>query len=94
MHNHLIPDVYADMVQIMYSNYGVVLGLRTIPLLPPEDDEDIEPELKAIIRLNHQQAKIFAILLKRALKESERQYGNIPVPPDFLESANVEESEW
>ena len=102
MHNEpAIPDIYADLVQIVCTDVSVILGLRAISLPQPmqaseqgNEDEDTAPELKGIVRLNQTQAKIFAIMLKRALKGLEEQQGNIPLPTGFIEQLHPTEDEW
>ena len=97
-----IPDIYADLVQIVCSDVSVILGLRALSLPQPvlaneQGDEDVDappPELKGIVRLNQTQAKIFAIMLKRALKGLEEQHGNIPLPTGFIEQLHPTEDEW
>ena len=92
-----IPDIYADLVQIVSTEFGIILGLRAIPLLDPmqsDEEEDAPPELKGIVRLSRTQAKIFAIVLKRALKELEDQNGPIPLPAGFVEQIQPTEDEW
>ena len=92
-----IPDIYADLVQIVCTELSIILGFRAIPLPDPMqagEDEGDSPELKAIVRLNQPQAKMFAIMLKRALKELEGQNGNIPLPTGFIEQVRPAEDEW
>ena len=96
-----IPDIYADLVQIVVADFSVILGLRAISLPHPvqanepgDEDEDAPPELKGIIRLSPTQAKIFAIMLKRALKGLEDQNGVIPLPTGFIEQLHPTEDEW
>ena len=79
-----VPDVYADIVQILGTELSIILGFRAVTLPQQfqidEDNPEAPPELKAIVRLNNTQAKMFAIMLKRALKDLEGQNGNIPLP--------------
>ena len=51
-------------------------------------------ELKAVVRLGQTQAKMFAILLKRSLKEYEQDAGNIPLPSDFADHLDMSPDEW
>ena len=100
-HEPSIPDIYADLVQIVCTDVSVILGLRAISLPQPmraneqgDGGGDSPPELKGIVRLNQTQAKIFAIMLKRALKGLEEQHGNIPLPTGFIEQLHPTEDEW
>ena len=90
-----IPDIYADLVQIVSTEFSIILGLRAIPLPHlMQSDQDDPPELKGIIRLSQTQAKIFAIMLKRALKGLEDQNGPIPLPTGFIEQVHPTDNEW
>ena len=91
-----IPDIYAEFVNVLCTNLSVLLGFRATSFHDVlTENEDVEAvELKAIIRLNHVPAKALAIILKRALKELENQYGTISVPRDLAESIGFEEGEW
>lgn len=51
-------------------------------------------DLKAIVRLNHEDAKIFTIFLKRALKSYEEAEGEIKLPAEFVEAIELTADEW
>ncbi|MDE2785037.1 MAG: hypothetical protein OXL37_00085 [Chloroflexota bacterium] len=96
-----IPDIHADLVQIVSTEFGIILGLRALSFPHAmqadeqgSEDEDVHPELKGIVRLSPTQAKIFAIMLKRALKELEDQDGTIPLPSGFIEQVRPTQDEW
>ena len=95
-----IPEFYADLVQIAVGEAGIFLGFRAIAPLeitPPEEDAPDFLELapiRAIVRLSPENAKIFAILLKRSLKTYEGEAGPIPLPRDFTENYTSDTDEW
>ncbi len=95
-----VPDIHADLVQIACTDLSVILGLQALafPLQTNEESSDDtsspSPELKAIVRLSPTQAKIFAIMLKRALQELEGRDGLIPLPSGILEQLKRELEEW
>ena len=92
-----IPDIYAELASIVCTDINIMIGFRAMPFphTMQTDDEDDNPlDLRAIIRLNHAPAKVFAIMLKRALKELESRNGSIPLPADFMESIGLAEDEW
>ena len=95
-----IPEFYADLVQIALGEAGIFLGFRAISPLeitsPEEDDPDsleIAP-LRAIVRLSPENAKVFAIMLKRSLKTYEDEAGPIPLPREFMEIYTSDTDEW
>ena len=98
-----VPDIYVDFVQVATGDLGVFLGLHAASPLHPSslDTDDREgqflgntTELKAKVRFSLGGAKVFAIILSRALREYEEQQGEIPVLPGFPEQANVSKDEW
>ena len=97
-----VPEIYADFVQIATGDLGIFLGIRSVkPLeaIPLETKDAAErpempSELKAVVRFNQVQAKIFAIMLRRSLKEHEQQAGVIPLPPGFVDQLGMAPNEW
>ena len=100
--NRSVPEVFADFAQIATGSAGVFLGFRAIKPLELESSElpDSEPqpeiptELKAVVRLNLEQAKIFAIMLKRSLKQYEEQNQEVPLPAGFRDQSDLADDEW
>ena len=97
-----VPEIYADFAQISAGNMGIFLGFRAIspmgmfPLEASESETQPETpyELKAVVRLTHADAKVFAIMLKRALKGYEQDSGEVLLPPGFAEGVNLAADEW
>ena len=97
-----VPEVYADLAQISAGRLGVFMGFYAIDPTdmfsfergdtesPGEDPFD----LKAIVRFNHEDAKIFVILLKRALKGYEQEAGEILLPSGFADAIELSAEEW
>ena len=96
------PEIYADFGQISTGSVGVFLGFRAIDptwvLQADGSDAETQSEaqfaLKAVVRLTHEDAKIFAIMLKRALKDYEQEWGQISLPAGFAEDVNLSADEW
>ena len=95
-----IPEFYADLVQIAVGEAGIFLGFRAVAPLPvtsPESDEpysEAPAPIRAIVRLSKENSKIFAIVLKRSLKNYENEFGPITLPTDFTETFPLETTEW
>lgn len=97
-----VTEVYADVARINVGDTSVFLGFYAIdPMsmlsLDARDSELPEGaslELKSVARLSHTNAKIFAMLLKRFLKEYEEDSGEIPLPSAFLEAVGLADDEW
>ncbi len=97
-----VPEIYADLTQIATINLGTFLGFHafsaTDVLTSGASDSETEPEitydLKAVVRLTHEDAKIFAIMLKRALKDYEQDFGEIILPQEFIALVDLTANEW
>ena len=102
---HGVPEFFADFTQIATSDSGVFVGfLSASPLsqtaiesaLASGEGKVTNPpnEMKAVVRFHPVGAKAFAILMKRALKTHEGHFGEIVLPPDFVQQFNVSPDEW
>ena len=97
-----IPDVYTDSASIFLNDWGVTIDLRasTPPDVLPTADQpqtSVLSERKATIRMSHAHAKAFSILLKRHLKEYEKQPGSggfIKLPDRVVEGLKITDGEW
>ena len=97
-----VPEIHADFAQIAASDLGIFLGFSAINpmgMFPLEArDSETQPEtpyeLKAVVRFTHADAKIFAIMLKRALKGYEQDSGEVLLPPGFAKEVNLAADEW
>jgi len=97
-----VPDIYADQVAMLMTEWGLMLALQTI--MPPsgrfeptgESGESVAlpEELMGIVRLTHPHAKTLVILLKRILKAYEEQAGEIQIPPTQITRHNITAEEW
>lgn len=99
-----VPDIYTDFVNIMVSDWGIVLALRaTAPPLeglpitggPIQGGTGQVPtEPKAFVRMSHPHAKALAMLLKRALKAYEQTAGEIIIPSPVVRRLELAAEEW
>ena len=97
-----IPEFYADFVHIATGESGVFLGFRAVTPLDfispqlgrTESQSEIPTALKAIVRLRQENAKMFVIMLRQALKDYEKDFGAIPIPAGFSEFIGITADEW
>ena len=97
-----VQEIYADFAQITAEQLGIFLAYRTINAtsILLLDGDDPEPQweasygLKTIVRMTREDAKIFTIMLKRALKGYEQESGEILLPPGYAAGVNLEADEW
>ena len=73
-----VPDVYADHVQVMTTEWGVLMGFRAtsfpidIPIgISAVESIQVETQLTAIVRMGHVHAKALAVILRNHLKDYE-----------------------
>ena len=73
--------------------------MNTLELITPELSESesqfsVPTASKAIVRLNQQDAKAFAMMLRRRLRGYEEENGPIPLPTGFTEAIDLSVDEW
>ena len=103
MDPHGVPEVFADFTQIAISDLGVFVGFLSASPLSQGAIESASEEgavknlpiaMKAVVRFDPVGAKTFAILIKRALKAHESQFGEITLPPEVVQQSDVSPDEW
>jgi hypothetical protein len=73
------PDVYCDSAQISLSPFDVLLLLFE---RPPAISSTMPPKTVACVRMSLEHAKVFAMMLRKALKQYEENLGSpIPLSP-------------
>lgn len=96
-----VPDVYTDSASIYLNDWGITLDFRaSIPPKSPSASPTeaiaigFEMDRKAMVRMSHAHAKAFSIILKRHLKEYEKQSGFIKLPDRVVEGLKINPEEW
>jgi hypothetical protein len=89
----VVPDIYVDAVQLSTTPYGVALSLG---LNPPHHQGPNAPiaRQQAVVRMRLEHAKVIAMLLRKQLKQYERDNGAIPLPPGLYTSLGVAQEDW
>lgn len=89
-----VPDVYADQFVVTATVWGVNLSfLRNPP--HPATGQVPQAEPQAIVRMSLEHAKIMTMLLKRQLKQYERDNGiEIAIPPQVYTGLGVSIEDW
>lgn len=80
-----VPDHYVNSVNFIVSQYEFLFcfGLKS----DPKDD----PKPVANIRMSPQHAKVMMALLRKNVKEYEKQIGEIKIMPQMIKEMNIEE---
>ena len=85
-----IPDIYCDGVQMGLTPYDVMIELlRSPPVLGAEG----KPVRVGTIRMSLEHAKVFAIMLRKNLKNYEDTTGQIPMHPNLMKDLGISKAE-
>ena len=85
-----VPDIYCDGVQMGLTPYDVMIELLR---RPPVLGGDVKPLRVGMIRMSLEHAKVFAIMLRKNLKNYEDTTGSIPMHPDLLKQLGISKAE-
>jgi hypothetical protein len=86
-----IPEYYSDAINISLSMPWTVALTFAVRATKP----DVEPEPKAIIRMSPEHAKITAMLLRKNIKQYEKQTNtSINLPGDLYKQLNLDSLDW
>jgi len=87
-------DVFADQFSLALSAWsaGLIFGQTTLRLLP--SDPTAPPEVVAVIRMSPQHAKAVAMVLRKSLKQLERENGELTVPEKILKLLELSQEDW
>jgi hypothetical protein len=88
------PDVYADQFIVSVNVWGVALSFIKGPPHPaPGQAPQGDPQ--ATIRMSLEHAKVTAMILKRQLKQYERESGTeIPIPHAVYNAMGLSDEDW
>lgn len=88
-----VPDVYADQFIVTTTLWGAALSFSKMPPHPaPGQPPQGMPQ--AVIRMSMHHAKVMAMILKRSIKNWERENGEIHIPPAALNQMGLSPEDW
>ncbi|MBS1723159.1 MAG: DUF3467 domain-containing protein [Armatimonadetes bacterium] len=88
-----VPDIYADSVYLAISPYDLMIRLAKRPF--ESGDAPAEPETVGVVRMSHEQAKTFAVVLRNLLVEYEKGHGKIRIHSELRERVGIsEDGDW
>lgn len=67
------PDIYCDSVQVLVSPFDAILDLKQ---KSPTVGSTEPPKTVAYVRMSLEHAKVFAIMLRKIIKQHEDQQGS------------------
>lgn len=80
----VIPDIYTNQVNLTMSVYDVIFKFGQ--MTGPKDS----PDVKAIIRMSPQHAKVFGLLLNKHIMAYEKDIGKISLPSGLLKDLGLD----
>ena len=88
--SEVLPEYYGDIYYLRSTPWGVAI---TFSLASPK--EGIEEKDVCIVRLSHETAKTLSMMMRKQLKQYEREMGTIiAVPPQVMNKLGLAEEDW
>ena len=88
-----VPDIYCDGVQLGMTPFDMMIWLMQRPPSVGGPNIEVKPIHVGTIRMSLEHAKVFAIMLRKHLKNYEDQTGQIPMHPDLMKNLGISKSE-
>ena len=88
-----IPDIYCDGVQMGMTPFDMMIWLLQRPPGVGGPGTEVKPIHVGTIRMSLEHAKVFAIMLRKNLKQYEDQTGQIPMHPDLMQKLGISKAE-
>jgi hypothetical protein len=95
MADETIPDVYVDQMRITVGVFGVNITFGLSEPHPAQGGVPRASDEKVRVRMSLEHAKIAAMLLRRQVKQYERESGTtIAIPQNVYGGLGVPEEDW
>jgi hypothetical protein len=86
-------DVYTDQFNMVVGAYGVTFLLQRSPAVPTPGQ--VANENVGVVRMSLEHSKVLAMILRRQLKQYERDAGfQIRVMPQVMNQLGLSEEDW
>jgi len=88
------PDVYADQFLVTTTIWGVAMSFSKLPP-HPSPGQAPQPMVQAVVRTSLQHAKVMAMLMRKQLKQWERDQAiEIQLPHDVYNQLGISPEDW
>ena len=88
-------DVYADQVGVNITPFGCSLNFAVTAPMPSPSGAPAPGHPLATVRMSLEHLKLMVFLLRRQVKEFERNAGvEIPIPAEILHQLRVGREDW
>lgn len=89
------PDFYFDGVQLTVTVFGVNMTFTLSNPHPKDQSDAIKVSTKAVTRTSLEHAKVFAMLLRKQIKQYEfASHIEIKVPDEIYARLGLDSSDW
>jgi hypothetical protein len=89
-----IADVYSDGVALNVSPFGCALNFAMSPSTAQAGAPALAQPV-ATVRMSLEHLKVMAFLIRRQLRDYERQSGvEVPIPADVLNQLRIGREDW
>jgi len=88
--SEILPEYYGETYYIRTNPWGVSI---TFAVAPPKDDVDGHDV--CIVRLSHEAAKVLAMIIRKQLKNYEKDNNTlIAIPSEIMKPLDLSPSGW
>ena len=89
------PDFYFDGTQVTVTLFGVNMTFSLSNPHPKDQSDAIKVKTQAVTRTSLEHAKIFAMLLRKQLKQYEfATHIDIRLPPEVYAGLGLDSGDW
>lgn len=89
-----VPDVYADQFLVSVNVWGIALSFLKGPA-HPSPGQTPQGDMQATIRMSLEHAKATAMILRKQLKQYERESGTeIVIPNAVFNAMGLSAEDW
>ena len=90
-----IPDIYTDGVGLNIGPFGCALNFARSPSAGQAGGPGAMAQPVGTVRMSLEHLKLMAFLIRRQLRDYERQSGvQVPVPADVLNQLRIGREDW
>ena len=90
-----IPDVYTDGVSLNIGPFGCALNFAMSPSVAQAGAPGAMAQPVGTVRMSLEHLKVMAFLIRRQLRDYERQSGvEVSIPADVLNQLRIGREDW
>lgn len=90
-----ISDVYSDGVSLNIGPFGCALNFAMSPAVAQGGAAGAMAQPVSTVRMSLEHLKVMAFLIRRQLRDYERQSGvEVPIPADVLNQLRIGREDW